>query len=147
MLTTEQRTVLDQCWDDIQSLICAGIHRNRLSHRLDDILDDAITRTIESTARNNLTTVDAITSRARSCGLDAIESAARQHRNALLHRQAVEAGIVTIRGTAARPDLTRKITPRHFRPELFYAALTTSTEDGVTVPCLQFASYGAEFIQ
>jgi hypothetical protein len=156
MLTEEQRNTLDDCWSDLQSMICAEIHRNGLTRHLDDILDDAVTRTITSTAVNRLTTVDAITGRARSCSLDAIKTAARKHRNSLLHREAVLTGVTTIRGTALRPDVTRKVTPRNFRPELFYVAMTTQESQGMTekgdivptlVPCLQFASYGADFIE
>jgi hypothetical protein len=156
MLTEQQRSVLDECWSDITATISYEIHRRSLHSVLEDILDDAISRTIESVAHNQLTESDRIISRARSCALDSIRQSARRRTLDNMHRAAVEQGTTTIRGTAATPDMTRKIAPRNFRPELFYCAMTATQTEGMTetgdivsalAPCPQFASYGSEFIE
>jgi hypothetical protein len=156
MLTGMQREILDMFWSEILATISYEIHRRSLHSVVDDILDDAITRTITAVATNRIYCADKIISRARSCALDSIRQSARRRTLDNMHRAAVEQGTTTIRGTAAAPDVTLKITPRHFRPELFYVALTTETTEGMNedgdivpahVPCLQFASYGADFIE
>jgi hypothetical protein len=91
MLNETQTAVLNNNWEDIQSLICAEIHRRRLSNDLDDILSDAITRLISAVAKHNLRTPEAIKNRADKCGKDAIRTLVRVRRNLADYRQAVQA--------------------------------------------------------
>jgi len=153
-LTEEQAEQLNNVWEDVQSLIASEITRRKLWNVLDEIMGDAITRTTAAVGAYNLTTPEAIKSRARSCALDAIRIAARGWRNTLEFFREVSsnnyglgthngAPVTSFRGTAPVAPIDRRISPRHFRPELFYAAVSMQDDQ----PILQFASYGEEFIQ
>lgn len=153
-LTEEQAEQLNNVWEDVQSLIASEITRRKLWNVLDEIMGDAITRTTAAVGAYNLTTPEAIKSRARSCALDAIRIAARGWKNTLEFFREVSSNnyglgthngnpVTTFRGSAPVAPLDHKITRRHFRPELFYAAVSMQDEQ----PILQFASYGSEFIE
>jgi hypothetical protein len=158
-LTKHQRTILDEYWQDI----CAMISATCPAHLMDEVMDDAITRTIASVAANKLTESADIVSRSRSCALDAIRTVIRQRNNRTRHVSALRAEMTSRHNGDSLPtarlefsaplaaDFPRRtISRRQFLPELFQAAVTLTTdtlEDGTTfaVPTLQFASYGAEF--
>lgn len=153
-LTEQQAETLNSVWDDIQSLIASEITRRKLWNVLDEIMGDAITRTTAAVGAYNLTTPEAIKSRARSCALDAIRIAARGWKSAREFFRDVSSNnyglgthngtpVTTSRGSAPVAALDHKISQRNFRPELFYAAITLQDEQ----PILQFASYGSEFIE
>jgi len=90
MLNEAQTAVLNNNWEDIQSLICAEIHRRNLHNDLDDILSDAITRLITAVAKHDLRSPEAIKNRADKCGKDAIRTLVRVRRNLANYRQAVQ---------------------------------------------------------
>jgi len=165
VLTKLQRSILDECWQDICSMIASTCHAKNCGHLIDDVLDDAIARTIASVSANKLTEREEIVLRSRSCALDAIRTTIRQRNNRAKHVESVRAEMTSrINGESLLPvtSLTftaplnpdfprRKIARRHFRPEFFCAVATITTdklEDGTTfpVPVLQWASYGAGFI-
>jgi len=153
-LTEEQAETLNSVWDEVQDIIADQIHRKKLWRVLDEIMLDAITRTTAAVSHYRLTTPEAIKDRAKSCALDAIRFAARGWRNTLEFFRDVSsnnyglgthngAPVTSFRGSAPVAPIDRRISPRHFRPELFYAAVSIHDEQ----PILQFASYGSEFIQ
>jgi hypothetical protein len=162
-LTKLQRSVLDEFWQDICAMISATCHANNAGHLIDDVLDDAITRTISSVVSNGLTEPTDIVSRSRSCALDAIRTVIRQRNNRTRHTAELRAEMTSRHNgeslSIAHLEFTaplaadfprRTIARRNFLPELFQAAVTLTTDklqDGTTfaVPTLQFASYGAEF--
>lgn len=146
-------------------MIASTCHANNAGHLIDDILDDAISRTIASVAANRLTERADIVSRSRSCALDAIRTTIRQRNNRTRHASSIR-GLMTSRhngeslsiarlefSAPINPDFPRRdIARRHFRPELFHAAVTIHTDtlqDGTVyaVPTLQFASYGSDFLE
>ena len=90
-MTAEQAETLNSVWTDVQNIIAAECHKRNLSAVLDDILSDAITRTCTAIAKLDLNDAERIKSRARSCALDAIKTAARHARNVAQHRAAVSA--------------------------------------------------------
>jgi hypothetical protein len=163
VLTKLQRSVLDEFWQDICAMISATCHAKRAGHLIDEVLDDAIARTIASVAENRVYCPDKIVSRSRSCAFDAIRTVIRQRNNRTRHTAELRAAMTSRHNgeslPAARLEFSAPISPdfprrtiarRNFRPELFQAAATIHTEqlqDGTmfAVPTLQFASYGAEF--
>ncbi len=144
-------------------MISATCHAKNAGHLIDEVLDDAIARTIAAVVSNGLTESSDIVSRSRSCALDAIRTIIRQRNNRTRHTAELRAemtsrhngeSLPTARlefSAPISPDFPRRtIARRNFRPELFQAAVTITTdklEDGTmfAVPTLQFASYGAEF--
>jgi hypothetical protein len=162
VLTPLQRSVLDEYWQDICSMISATCHAKNAGHLIDEVLDDAIARTIASVAENRVYCPEKIVSRSRSCALDAIRTVIRQRNNRTRHTAELRAEMTSRHNGESLPaarlefsapissDFPRTMARRHFLPELFQAAVTLTTdtlEDGTTfaVPTLQFASYGAEF--
>lgn len=78
-LTRRQRDTLDGWVGDLTRVICSEVVRRIWARPyLDDVLQDACTRTCEAVAKNRLKTKDRITARARSCGLDALKTLARR---------------------------------------------------------------------
>lgn len=80
-MTAEQAEVLNEVWSEIIAIISAECYKRHLNRIVDSILSDAITRVCESIAKSGTTKADRIKSRARSCALDAIRSAARAHKS------------------------------------------------------------------
>lgn len=162
-LTKLQRNVLDEFWQDICRMISATCHANNAGHLIDEVLDDAITRTVASVAENKVYCPEKIISRAHSCALDAIRTTIRQRNNRTRHTAELRAEMTSRHNGESLPTARlefsapispdfprRRISRRHFRPELFQAAATITTDtlqDGTvyTIPALQFASYGADF--
>ena len=96
-MSEEQAEVLNSVWDDVTSVIRYECHRRGLYTVLDDILSDAIVRTCTAIAKHGHTDPELIKSRARSCALDAIRTAARVARNVAQYRAAVSAAAFTAR--------------------------------------------------
>lgn len=90
-MTAEQAETLNEVWNEVVTIMAAECHKRGLTSILDDILSDAITRTCSAIARLDLNDAESIKSRARSCALDAIKTAARIRRNVAQYRAAVSA--------------------------------------------------------
>ena len=103
VLTMQQRTMLEDIAPQVRAMIASELNR-RLWARpsFDDLLSDALTRTVASAAKNRIISARQVLSRARSCALDALKSLARSLAKSLeLHDPAVLAEMI---GTADATD-------------------------------------------
>lgn len=103
VLTIQQRTLLEDIAPQMRAMISAELNRRLWARSsFDDLLSDALTRTVQSVAKNRTISARQVLSRARSCALDALKTLARSLAKSLeLHDPAILAEMIATDATDA----------------------------------------------